>query len=195
MKKPGTGYLSYAGVFWRSLAVLLVFQAAGWALAAGLAYLIAAPEMARDYYSAHETVKTTWKLLVPALAIAAAAGFLFVGLGSGIAVWRYSRRLHRPLQDLDGVLRRLAAGQISAPDAVPPQSPGAASEAAALLTPLRERVLKLQQLSKDLQKTVLTLDYKASGAVELTLKDLREIAGQLDAIAKDLDVSIRWFES
>jgi methyl-accepting chemotaxis protein len=189
------GYLDFAGVFWRSLGPLLVFQAVGWALAAGLAYLIADPALAKNYYTAHQSVRETWKLLLPALAAAAGVGFLLVGVGTGLLVWRYSRRLRRPLYEVDGVLRRLAAGQLPAAPAVASKRPGAAEEVVEILAPLGDRVQSLQRVSKEIQKSVLALNYKASGTAELTLKDLRELAGRLDALAKELDESVHWFET
>lgn len=192
--KSRSGVFGFRRIFWRSIAALLIFQALGWILAAGIAYLISDVEMARDFYSAHQTVKVTWKLLVPALAVSAGIGFLVVGIGTGISIWRYSRRLSQPVRDLEGILLGLSQGQFPAVPAVPPKRPGPADAAVEILQPLRARIQQVQHLSRDVQQSVLALNYRASGAEELTLKDLRVIAGQLDALTKDLYTAVKWFE-
>jgi hypothetical protein len=181
-------YLSYRGLYWRSISGLLLFQAAGWALAAGLAYLIARPEIARGYFSAHQSVSSALALLLPALAVSAGAGFLVVGVGSALGVWRYSRRLREPLRQVDGLLRQLAAGQIPTPGP-PARRPRPADEAAALLAPLRDHVLELQRITKALEKLVLELNYRAGSG-----GDLRGLAGQLDVLVRELSESVGWFE-
>jgi hypothetical protein len=191
-KPPASGYLGYRRLYGRSIAGLLVFQAVGWGLAAGIAYLVASPRLAKDYFSAHHTVKATWELLVPALAAGAGIGFLVVGAGSALSVWRYSRRLRAPLADVDAVLRGLAAGRVPPPPPVPHR--GTADEAAALLAPLGARLQELHRLSKGLQKATLELNYRAGGTREVTLKDLRGVAAQIDALSRDIAETLRWFE-
>ena len=184
---------SHRGVYWRFLGGLFAFQAVVWGLAAALAYLIADPELAKDYLSAHQTVKQTRRLLVPALATAAAAGLAVTIAGTALALRGFSRRLREPVAQLDGVLRSLAEGRIPAP-ATGPRRAGPAEEAAAVLAPLRARVKELQRVSRELQKSTLELSYRAGGTAELTLKDLRSLAGQLDASSKELAEAVRWFE-
>lgn len=184
---------AHRGVYWRFLGGLFAFQAVVWGLAAALAYLIADPELAKDYLSAHQTVKQTRRLIVPALATAAAAGLAVTIAGTALGLRAFSRRLREPAAQLDGVLRSLAEGRIPAP-ATGPQRPGPAEEAAAVLAPLRARVKELQRVSRELQKSTLELSYRAGGTAELTLKDLRGLAGQLDASSKELAEAVRWFE-
>ena len=111
-KQREPAYLRPRGLYWRSVSALLVFQGIGWGCAAGLAYLILAPELAKDYFSAHRTIKATWQLVVPALAVSAVIGFVVVGIGSALSVWSHSRRLLEPLRRIDGLLVGLAAGRI-----------------------------------------------------------------------------------
>jgi len=92
-KRPPAGSLHARGLYWRSVGTLLVFQAVGWCCAAGLAYLIISPALAKDFFSAHGTVKETWRLVVPALAVATGAGFVLVGAGSALSLRSHSRRL------------------------------------------------------------------------------------------------------
>lgn len=192
-RQPEPGYLRPRSLYWRSVGALLVFQAVGWACAAGLAYLILSPELAKDYFSAHRTVKDTWQLVVPALAIAAGCGFVLVGLGSAWSVSSHSRRILQPLRRFDELLRALGAGKISRPDPVA-KSAGPDEEVAAALEPLRAHVAELRGLARDIQKVSLELNYRSAGTVDVTLKDLRSLAVQLDALAKDLTRSTGWFE-
>jgi hypothetical protein len=187
-------YLRFRGLFWRSMVALLVFQALCWGGAAALAYLILSPELAKDYFSAHRTVKATSQLVTPALAVAAGIGFAVVGIGSALSIWRYSRRLLAPLRSIDELIRALGAGRIPGQGSgTAPQS--AAAEAAAALGPLRERVQELQRIARDVQQVALELNYRSAGTSEVTLKDLRAVAAQLDARAKELARSAGWFES
>jgi methyl-accepting chemotaxis protein len=186
-------YLRPRGPYWRSVSALLLFQAIGWACAAGLAYFILSPELAKDYFSAHRTVKATWNLVVPALAVSAGVGFLVVGAGSALSVWSHSRRVLEPLRRIDALLRDLAAGRI--PRAEPAaKSPAVEDEVAATLEPLRSRVQDVQRISRDLQKISLEFNYKSAGTEEVTLKDLRGLANRLDALSKDLARASGWFE-
>jgi len=180
-------YLRPRGRYWRALATLLLFQALCWAAAAALAWLIISPGLAKDYFSAHSTVKAASRLLVPGLAIAAGVGFLVAGVGSALSVWSYSRRLLASLQPVDDLLRSLGAGT------VPAAGPGAAGEAAAALEPLRAHVLELKQHVLELQKVSRDLNFRSSGGAEVTLKDLRALAAQLDALSKALSRSAGWF--
>ena len=55
-------------------------------------------------------------------------------------------------------------------------------------------MLEYQRLVQDLQKVSRDLNFRSSGsAAEVTLKDLRELAARLDALAKDLSRSAGWF--
>jgi len=192
-RQPEPAYLRPHRIYWRSVSALLVFQAIGWGAAAGLAYLIVSPELAKDYFSAHRTVKATWQLVAPALAVSSAVGFLVVGAGSAFSVWSHSRRLLEPLRRVDGLLRELAAGRLPRPDPAA-KVPGAAEEVAAALEPLRARVHALQKISRDIQKISLELNYRAAGSTAVTLKDLRTLAAQLDELSKDLARDAGWFE-
>jgi methyl-accepting chemotaxis protein len=191
-KRPERGLLRTRGLYWRSVGLLLVFQAVGWGGAAALAYLILSPALAKDYFSAHNTVKATWQLVVPALAVSAGAGFLVVGIGSALSLRSHSRRLLEPLRQIDGVIQELASGRIPRPGEA--KRPGAAEEAAATLEPLRARVQELQRIARDMQKISLELNYRSAGSAEVTLKDLRALASQLDASTKDLVRASGWFE-
>jgi methyl-accepting chemotaxis protein len=174
------------------VSALLAFEAVCFGCAAGLAYLIISPELAKDYFSAHRTVKQTWQLVVPALAVSAAAGFVLVGVGTALSVRSHSRRLLEPLRQIDGLIRGLSAGRIPRPR--PTQRANAVDEVAATLSPLRTRIEELQRVSRDLQKVSLELNYRSAGTSEVTLKDLRALATQLDALTKDLSGTAGWFE-
>jgi hypothetical protein len=193
-KKREPGYLRPRALYWRSVSALLVFQAVGWGCAAGLAYLILSPELAKDYFSAHRTVKATWQLVVPALAIAAGVGFFVVGLGSALSVWSHSRRLLEPLRRIDALLGALAGGRV--PRSGPPAKDAALEhEVAATLAPLRSHIDDLQRISREIQKVSLELNYRSAGTTEVTLKDLRALAGKVDGLAKELTAASAWFES
>lgn len=187
-KRQVPAYLRPGGRYWRALATLLLFLALCWGGAAALAWLIISPGLAKDYFSAHSTIKAASRLLVPGLAIAAGIGFLIAGVGSALSLWSYSRRLLASLHPVDDLLRSIGAGRI------PVAGPGAAGEAAAALAPLRTHVLEYQRLAQELQKVSRDLNFRSSGsAAEVTLKDLRELAARLDALAKNLSRSAGWF--
>lgn len=186
-------YLRPRGLYWRSVSALLVFQGIGWAGAAGLAYLIMSPELAKDYFSAHHTVKATWQLVAPALAAAAGVGFLVVGAGSALSVWSHSRQLLEPLRQIDRLLGGLAEGRIPRPGPAG-TSPSAEHEVAVALEPLRARVVDVQRISQEIQKITLELNYRSAGTAAVTLKDLRALAAKLDALSKDLTRASDWFE-
>ena len=192
-KQQEPAYLRPRGLYWRSVSALLVFQAVGWGCAAGLAYLILSPELAKDYFSAHRTVKATWQLVVPALAISAGAGFIVVGVGSALSVWSHSRRLLEPLQRIDRLLAGLAAGRIPRPGPAD-KTPGAENEIAAALEPLRAHAEDIKRISREIQKISLELNYRSAGTTGVTLKDLRALADKFDALSKELTRTSGWFE-
>ena len=193
LKQRDPAYLRPHGLYVRSVSALLVFQGIGWGCAAGLAYLILTPELAKDYFSAHRTVKATWQLVVPALAVSAGVGFLVVGIGSALSVWSFSRRLLEPLRRIDGLLRGLAEGRLPRPGPAD-NNPGAEHEAAAVLAPLRARVADIQRISREIQKISLELNYRSAGTSEVTIKDLRALAEKVDALSKELARTSDWFE-
>lgn len=186
-------YLRPRGLYWRSVSALLVFLGICWGGAAGLAYLILSPELAKDYFSAHRTVKATWQLVAPALAVSAGVGFLVTGIGSALSVWSHSRRLLEPLRRIDGLLGGLAKGRIPRTEPAD-KSAGIDHEVATALEPLRAHVENFQRISRDLQKITLELNYRSAGTAEVTLKDLRAIAAKLDALSKELTRASDWFE-
>lgn len=192
-KQLDPAYLRPHGLYVRSVGALLVFQGIGWGCAAGLAYLILAPELAKDYFSAHRTVKATWELVVPALAVSAGVGFLVVGIGSALSVWRYSRRLLEPLRRIDGLLHGLAEGRIPRPGPAE-KTPGPEHEVAAVLAPLRTGVEEIQRISSEIQRVSLELNYRSAGTTEITLKDLRALAAKVDALSKELARTTGWFK-
>lgn len=193
-KRPDPAYLRPRGIYWRSVSALLVFQAVGWGAAAGLAYLILSPELAKDYFSAHRTVKATWQLVVPGLAVAAGVGFLVVGVGSALSVWSHTRRLLEPLRRIGVLLGGLAEGRIPRPGPAE-KSPGLEHEVAVVLAPLRSHAEDIQRISRDIQKISLELNYRSAGTAELTLKDLRTLADKFDALSKELTRASGWFEA
>jgi hypothetical protein len=193
VKQREPAYLRPHSLYVRSVSALLVFQGLGWGCAAGLAYLVLSPELAKDYFSAHRTVKATWQLVVPALAVSAGVGFLVVGIGSALSIWSYSRRLLEPLRRIDGLLRGLAEGRI--PRSGPAdKTAGAEHEVAAVLEPLLAHVEEVRRISRDLQKVALELNYRSAGTTEVTLKDLRALADKVDALSKELTRASGWFE-
>lgn len=192
-KQQEPTYLRQRGLYWRSVGGLLVFQALGWGCAAGLAYLILTPELAKDYFSAHRTVKATWQLVVPAIGISAGVGFFVVGVGSALSVWWYSRRLLEPLRRIDRLLSGLAEGRIPRPGPAD-KTRDTEFEVATVLGPLHAHVENLRRISLDIQKASLELNYRSAGTTEVTLKDLRSLAGKVDALSKELTRASAWFE-
>jgi hypothetical protein len=180
------------GQHWRAVSFLLLFQALGFAGAAVLAYLMLAPELAKDYFSAHRTVKKTWQLVIPSLAVSAGAGFLLLGAGTALGLRSHSRRLLEPLRQIEGQLAALASGRIPRPRQA--QRANAVDQVAATLAPLRLRVEELRRISRDLEKVSLELNFRAAGTGDLTRKDLRALTAQLDALTKDLSGTVGWFE-
>ena len=193
MEQREPAYLRQRGLFWRSVSALLVFQAIGWGCAAGLAYLILSPELSKDYFSAHRTVKASWQLVVPALAISAGVGFLFVGIGTTLSLRSHSRRLLEPLRRIDGLLGALAVGRIARPGSAD-RPRGAGYDFAASLDPLYAHVEDIQRITRDIQKVSLELNYRSAGTTAVSLQDLRVLAERLDALSKDLTRSSGWFE-
>ncbi len=193
-KQREPAHLRPRGLFWRSISALLVFQAIGWGCAAGIAYLILSPELAKDYFSAHRTVKATAQLVVPALAISAGIGFVVVGIGSALSVWSHSRRLLEPLRRIDALLAGLAEGRIPRAGQAEKTS-GAEREAVVALEPLQAHVEDIRRISQEMQKISLELNYRSAGTAEVTLKDLRALADKFDALAKDLTRASGWFKS
>jgi hypothetical protein len=193
VKQREPAYLRPGGLYWRSVSALLVFQGIGWGCAAGLAYLILAPELAKDYFSAHRTVKATWQLVVPALAVSAGVGFLVVGLGSALSVWSHTRRLLAPLRRIDVLLVGLAEGRIPRPGPAD-KTPEVEREVVAALDPLRVRVEDVKRISREIQKISLELNYRSAGTTEVTHKDLRALADKVDALSKELSRVSGWFE-
>lgn len=192
-KQREPAYLRQRGLYWRSVSALLVFQGLGWGCAAGLAYLILAPELAKDYFSAHRTVKETWQLVVPALGISAGVGFLVVGIGSALSVWSYSRRLLEPLRQIDGLLGRLAEGRIPRPG-TDGKTPDTEHAVALALDPLRAHVEEIQRIAREIQKISLELNYRSAGTTAVTLKDLSALADKFDALSKEFTRTSGWFE-
>ncbi|MHB8837224.1 MAG: hypothetical protein ACYC9Y_16160 [Candidatus Methylomirabilia bacterium] len=192
-KQREPAYLRSRGLYVRSVSALLVFQGIGWGCAAGLAYLILSPELAKDYFSAHRTVKATWQLVVPALAVSAGVGFLLVGLGSALSVWSYSRRLLEPLRRIDRLIRDLAEGRIPRP-APAEKTPDVEHEVAAVLGPLRAHVEDIRRISREMQKISLELNYRSAATTAVTLKDLRVLADKVDALSKELTRTSGFFE-
>lgn len=191
-QRQDPAYLRPRGRHWRAVGVLLVFQALCWGGAAVLAYLILSPELAKDYFSAHHTVRAVSRLAVPGLAIAAGVGFLVAGAGSALSLRSHSRSLLASLRPVDDLVRALGAGRIPGPG--PGAGPHTAlEEASAALEPLRAHVQELQRLARDVQKVSLELNYRSAGTGEVTLKDLRALAAQLDALAKALSRNAEWF--
>lgn len=196
-EQPGTEaprYLRPRGAFWRAAALLLAVQAGASAAGAGVAYLVAGPALAKDYFSAHGTVKATWELLVPALAVGAAAGFLLGGVPGLLLLGRHSRRMRAVLGEVDGVLRRAGAGRLPAPPPEGVRRGGTAEEAAEALEPLRVHVHELRRLAKELQHPVLELTYRAAGTADVSPRDLRQLAAALDRTSRDLVQALDWFE-
>lgn len=193
-KQRESSYLRPRGLYWRSVSALLVFQAIGWGGAAGLAYLILSPELAKDYFSAHRTVKAVGQLIVPALAVSAGVGFLVVGIGSALSVWSHTQRLLDPLRQIDALLGGLAKGRIPQP-APADALQGAEHEVAETLDPLRAHVEDIRRIARDIQKISFELNYRAAGTTEVTLKDLRALADRFDALSKELTRASGWFES
>ena len=189
-KRQGPVYRPPRGPYWRAVGALLVFQALCWGGAATLAWLILSPELAKDYFSAHHTVRAVSNLVLPGLAVAAVAGFVVTGIGSALSLRSYSLRLQASLRPFDELIRSLGAGRIPGPGA---GSGAAVDEAAVALEPLRAQVAELQQLVRGLEKVSLELNYRSAGTGEVTLKDLRALAARLDALAKALSRSAGWF--
>jgi hypothetical protein len=189
---PEPGYLRPRGLYWRSVSALLVFLAVCWGLAAVLAYLIISPELAKDYFSAHRTVKATWQLVVPALAVSAGIGFLLTGVGVALSVRSHSRRVLEPLRQLDGLVRAVGSGKL-------PSAAGAAKSevqagAVAAFEPLAARERDLLRIAREIQKLSLELNYRSAGTAEVTLKDLRVLSARLDELTRDLSRTSAWFE-
>jgi methyl-accepting chemotaxis protein len=193
-KRQEPAYLRPHGTYWRSVSALLVFQAVCWAGAAGLAYLILTPELAKDYFSAHRTVKVTWQLIVPGLAVSAGIGFLVVGVGSALSVWSHTRQLLEPLRRIGAVIGGLAEGRIPRPDPAD-KTADAEREIAGVLAPLRSHAEEIQRISREIQKISLELNYRSAGTAQVTLKDLKALAEKFDALSKELTRASGWFEA
>ena len=189
-KRQPPDYLRHRRRYRRAVGVLLLFQALCWGGAAALAWLILSPELAKDYFSAHHTVRAVSRLVLPGLAISAAVGFAVAGAGSALSVWSYTRRLLASLRPFDELIRSLGTGRIPGPGA---GAETAVAEVASSLEPLRAHVGELQRLVRDLEKVSLELNYRSAGTGEVTLKDLRAIAAKLDALAKALSRNAGWF--
>jgi len=171
---------------------LIAFAAAGTAL-----FTIIDLDLAKDFYSAHRSIKTARDLLLPATLISGGAGFVIVALATWLGFRAAAQRLTAPIQRADSLVQRLTRGDLTYAAGVVPQRERSTLDdsADALLASFRDRILETQQLSKEVHNTVLSLRYKATSAEQLTLKELREVTGSIDLLCKKLSTSIKWFET
>ncbi len=187
-------YLGARAPLWRPLALLLAIQAAACAAGAALAYVVASPALAKDYYSAHRTVKETWELLLPALGVGAAAALVVGGVLGALVLVRHSRRMRSVVLDVDGVLRAAGEGRLPAPARGDRAGDVPAEAAAAALEPLRVHVVELRRLAKELQHPSLELTYRSAATADIPPRDLRPLAGALDRTTRDLTQALDWFK-
>ena len=96
----------------------------------------------------------------------------------------------------DALLQRMAQGSLTAsPGVLTSGERWALDDSAdAVLASVRERVLDIQRLNKDMNNTVLSLRYKTTGDETITLQELREIASTLDNQCKKVVETVKWFE-
>jgi methyl-accepting chemotaxis protein len=171
---------------------LIAFAAAGVAL-----FTIIDLDLAKDFYSAHRSIKTARDILLPATLVSGGAGFVIVALATWMGFRIAARRLTAPIQRADTLLQRLSKGDLTYSAGVVPQRERSTLDdsADALFASFRDKIVEMQRLSKDVHNTVLSLRYKATGSEQLTLKELREVTGSIDLLCKKLSTSIKWFET
>lgn len=184
-------------LFWRSVPVILLLQLLAFAIAATVVIVVVNIDFSKEFYSAHRSISSVRALLLPALLTGGAAGFLVVAVITVLSLRFFSRRLTGPVLRTDSMLKRLAQGDLTYNPAVLPNRQRWALDdsAEAMLAAFREKTTEVQQITKELQNSVLSLRYKSTGSDPLTLQELREITRTLEGLCKQLSSSIKWFET
>jgi len=179
------------------MAVVLGLQLVAFVAAGIVFYAIMNLDLAKDFYSAHRSIRSARDLLLPATLVAGGAGFVIVALATWLGFRTSARKLTGPIRRADALLQRLSQGDMTYAAGVVSQRERSTLDdsADALLASFRDRILEMQQLSKEVHNAVLALRYKATGNEQLTLKELREATGSLDLLCKKLSAAVKWFET
>lgn len=176
--------------------MVIVLQTAAFCVAGIVLYNLAALDLARDFYSAHRSLQAARGGLLPSTVAACAIGLVLASAAASFGLLYFTRRFTAPIMRADTMLKRMAQGSLaSAPAVLTSTERWALDDSAdALLASMRERILEIQRLNKEINNTVLSLRYKATGDETITLKELREIASTLDDQCKKVAGVVKWFE-
>ena len=181
----------------RVMFVVLGLQLVAFAAAGAALFTIIDLDLAKDFYSAHRSIKTARELLLPATLVSGGTGFVIAALATWLGFRAAAQRLTAPIRRADTLLQRLSRGDLTFSAGVVPQRERSTLDDSAdvLLASFRDKILEMQGLSKEVHNPVLSLRYKATGAEQLTLKELREVTGSIDLLCKKLSTSVKWFET
>lgn len=180
-----------------SLLKVLTLQLAAFALAGGALYVIAELDLVKDFYSAHRSLESMRKLILPGLLLSSGLGFLLVSIFTWLGFRSYTRKLVGPIQRVEEMLQRLSRGDLTyTPAVVPDRQRWSLDDSAdEMLEAYRKRLTEVQRLSKEVHNKILSLRYKTTGGEPLTLTELRGVTAILDTLCKQLNTSIKWFET
>ncbi len=159
-------------------------------LLALLLYLLADEELGRSFYSVHQRIRNTWRILLPAVAVSGGVSFL---LTIGATVWlsiRESHRLGGPVFKFSRLFRELEGGSFDS---------GFAFRKGDLLVPLgesyraalaanRDRIAAIRDLSRRAEASLanarLAIQARSLPAEEIALLD--EAAGLVATVRSEL---------
>jgi methyl-accepting chemotaxis protein len=181
----------------RTLFVVLLLQLLAFVVAGAAFYFIGRLDIAKDFYSAHRSLKSIQNLLLPAAAVAGGAAFILVTVTTWVGFHSYSAKFALPILRADDMLKRLAHGDLTYTGGVLPSRQRWALDdsASAVLAAFREKVTDIQRLNREINNLTLSLSYKATSSEPLTLEELREAMASLDGLCKKLNNTLKWFET
>lgn len=183
-------------LFWKTLLIVLVLQTAAFCIAGFVLYQLAAIDLSRDFYSAHRSLQAARSALLPSTIAACVVGLILAAAGVSFGLLYFTRRFTAPIMRADAMLQRMAQGSLAIlPGVLTSSERWALDDSAdAVLASVREKILDIQRLNKDMNNAVLSLRYKTTGEETITLKELREIASTLDIQCKKVAETVKWFE-
>ncbi len=161
-----------------------------------LVYFISSQELSRSFFSAHRDLQNLWKLLVPATLIIGGGVGLLASLTAFLGLWRFKRLLERKgralLEDLERMGRGDLKGTASAGSAA--HLKPVAEAVGTVLGSLQQHLREVKTIEQDLQRATKDLNYRVVEEGEITLKEIRTLSANLNALSRELNTALKWFE-